>query len=981
MTEPEPAAVENPSDLWSWLQPEPDQEPPDYSRFRVRANVITVIGGDATTECLAALARIQPVIEIGQDLPPDAAGDWIWVLPDDTLPNPDSLTALLDQVIREPQSGVIGALLVEPRRRGAGRLVSEWAASISSNGRLRLLTEPGELHQGQLEIIPALGVSAGGMLVRGDIWRFLGGLNPDLPRGWWGLDFGWRANLAGYRVIATPDAELIDQSQFDDDAAGRAAGLALVWGNTARHWRWWSGIKLVVSTLLATLVLLLGKDLTQASAEIRGLGRWLTDRRLRRSVTERVQVLPSRDEDRARVRALRLGWWDGVTRTADRVGVAISEWMQDFTGRGSEVSLDELTGDEFGSASGTKRGLPVLTVVLAVLVVASLVANRAGFGTGVLRGTQLLPAPDGWLELLQSYLLPVPGTFGVAGAPWAGLTALFSLLTLGRPDWLLTGLFWLVVPLSWLLAFRMLRHWIEHRTLAGALALAYVLTPALLGGFNAGSLTLAGLTLLLPILSQGIWRWHTEWEPGWARAGAIGFWLLLVVSLAPSLWIGSGLVLVWLAALRPSGRRWLQGAFALAAPALLLLGPWGVTLFRFPGRWLVLTDPALTPAGTVSGWPLLLGVGSQGTPQWLAMTFFAVLWITALWAVLRRTRWATLGLVIAGVAAIAAMVVSSLAVEVLPQVLVRPGGQEWQLLMAVGLLAAVGTGLDETFTGLRGHDLGLRHLGVLLLAAVGVVSVALSAGWWVWDGQSGLHREEVGQVPAFVRNAQTSATPGRTLYLDASSAAVNWSLLEADFPRLGDAERGFGFGGDPRARDLAGSVVARLIGDVGDEQLVPDLIRLGVSQVVLTGGDGHQRQAIDNVPGLELGTGEEGQLVWPVPDSGILTIDGTDGRSVTGNLENLPGGAADRVLQLAEPADPDWLVSVQGHELPQIPGDGPGTGFQLGASGGTLEVELRSNQTLPWVQLAGFLLLALLAAPSLPRAKSRTPRRIAQDAS
>ncbi len=143
-------------------------------------------------------------------------------------PRPSTLSALLDRVRAEPDAAVVGALLIEPRRRGAGTMVSNWAQTISGGGRLRPLTDPGELYQGQLESVRALGVPAAGMLVRGDAWRFLGGFNTELPRSHWGLDLGWRANLAGYKVVADPRAQLIDNSAEDDPVAVRAAGLALV---------------------------------------------------------------------------------------------------------------------------------------------------------------------------------------------------------------------------------------------------------------------------------------------------------------------------------------------------------------------------------------------------------------------------------------------------------------------------------------------------------------------------------------------------------------------------------------------------------------------------------------------------------------------------------------------------------------------------------------------------------------------------------
>jgi hypothetical protein len=262
-----------------------------------------------------------------------------------------------------------------------------------------------------------------------------------------------------------------------------------------------------------------------------------------------------------------------------------------------------------------------------------------------------------------------------------------------------------------------------------------------------------------------------------------------------------------------------------------------------------------------------------------------------------------------------------------------------------------------------------------------VAAIVLAGGWWVWAGQTGLSRTQVGAVPAFVRNAQVSATPSRTLALVADGDEVRWALLEDDFARLGDAERGIAFGGDAAAKQLAASVAARLVGDSADDQLLPDLVSLGVSHVSLAGADARQRMAINNVPGLGLGTGDETQYVWPVPNAAIAVVVTATGRQEVGNGTVIPPGEPDRVLQLAEPPDPRWDVRVGDTVLPQVAGSGPGTAFTVGAAGGTLTYHLADgSHWWAWAQLAGLLVLTVLAAPSVRRRDEPSgPRRMAGD--
>jgi hypothetical protein len=968
-------------DPWAWLRTVDRAAPPDYGSFHVVAGVLPEQGEPYTSRCRAAVDESDAYVEeIRDSLPGDAPGDWFWVLPDEAEPAPGALTALLERIRTDPDVAVVGALLIEPRRRGAGTLVSNWAQTISGSGRLRPLTEPGELYQGQLEAIAALGVPAQGMLVRGDVWRFLEGFNPELPRSHQGLDFGWRANLAGYRVMAEPTAHVIDHSPYGDPAEELAAGLALIAGNTRPARRWLTSLRLVLVCLLTAVGYLLGKDPERASEEVRGLGRWLAGRRLRHSVTERLASLPITPAARHATHALRPSRGTGARRWAEQLAARLVEWLQTFTGRGAGVSLDEMTGDDFADTGNSRYRLPLAVTGLLVLGVAALVAARTAFGSGSLTAPQLLAAPDSWTALVSSYLAPVPGSGQVSGAPWVGLAGLFSLVAIGRPEWLVTGTLVLTVPLAWLMSFRLLRHLVTDRRLAGLGALGYALGPALIGGLNAGSFGLAAASILLPILGYSCWLWlaHGEWS--WRRAGAVAFWLLLACALVPLFWAVAliGAVLTALPARRV--RAWAQWALVLAAPLLLLVGPWGATILRYPGRLLTGAEPQLSPLAASEPWTVLIGHTLDACPPWwISIAFFGVLWFAAIAGAARRPGVSGRALAGAGLAAVVAVVLSRLVVELPPGSWARPQALEWQLLLVASLVIAACAGLDGIATELQGRDLGLRHLTSLGLALICVLAMGLGGVWWVLGGQTGVTRGPVGAVPAFVRNAQTSATPGRTLALVSTGDAVSWALLEDDFARLGDGERGLAFGGDVAAKQLAASVAARLVGDSADDQLLPDLVTLGVSNVTLTGGSSTQRMAINNVPGLGLGTGDAAQFVWPVPNSAIAVVDSDAGRVPVGEGSVIASGLSGRTLRLAEPPDPRWQVQIGGTRLATVDGGEPATRFAIGDASGQLTYRLDPGSNWwVWIQLAGLLVLAVMAAPAVRRrSESAGPRRVA----
>ncbi|MCE1174354.1 MAG: hypothetical protein LWW77_07065 [Propionibacteriales bacterium] len=963
-------------DPWGWLHDLDEAQEADLSGFRVTA-VMVPADGDPS-RCAAALnEQSVDVASITTRLDPDQPGDWLWIVPDDTVPEPDALERLLIRVLAERDTSVVGCLLIEPRRRGAGKLVSDWAQTISGNGRMHLLTDPGELYQGQLTPIRALGVPAAGMLVRGDVWRFLGGFNTDLPRSHWGLDFGWRANLTGYRVMADPEAQLTNYAPFSDPALDRAAGLALTVANTKRLWRWAVGLRLIVATLIVAVGYLLGKDLTRAGEEFGGLWQWLRNRRMRRDLNRELASLPVKPGTAATTRALRPALGSGVRRAAALTATRFGAWLETFSGRGDSVSFDEMTGDDFAEVGDSRQQIPLAATVGAVLAIGALLASRNSYEAGLLSAAQLLPAPETSAALIDSYFQPVAGGAST-GTPWAAIVGIVSLITFGHPDWLVTILLCLAVPLSWLLAFRVFRLVVSERYLAGIAALAYALIPAIIGGLNVGSLGVAAISILLPVLAYSARHWLVVTEWSWRAAGAVSFWLLLVVALVPAFWLVAlaGAIVLALRAGRP--HIWLQVSLVVAAPLITLIGPWGGLMLRYPGRLLTGIEPSLAPITAVAPWLLVLGHPlDAGAPAWIGIGLFAVLWLAALVGAWRRPAQALPGLAVAAAAMIVAVVITRLVVEVPPGTWARPEALEWVVLAAGGLLVAGARGLEGVTTELAGKNLGVRHLGLLGLALATAAALLTGLGWWVLAGQLGLTRGPAETVPTFVADAQVSSTPGRTLTMSADADQVGWALSEHHFSRLGDAERGLAFGGSADARSLAASVVTRLVGESADEQIVPDLVRLGVSYVTLSGGEASQRISINNTPGLGLGTGTDAQFVWPVPNSAIAVVDDGQNRVITGNGEPIAPGAAERVLQLAVPNDPGWVVELDGQRLEPVANDGPGMSFRLGAAGGTLRYHLvAANPWWAWIQLAGLAALALLAAPSVRRRPPTQPRRI-----
>src|SRR5919199_609962 len=134
-----------------------------------------------------------------------AEDEWLWLLATDNAPEPDALEQLLRAVDLAPSVAVAGPKQMQwdapDYLHSFGETMTRFGASVE-------LAEP-ELDQAQYDRhSDVLGVAAGGMLVRADVWRELGGFDPALPALDDALDFCVRARLAGHRVQLVPGARV-----------------------------------------------------------------------------------------------------------------------------------------------------------------------------------------------------------------------------------------------------------------------------------------------------------------------------------------------------------------------------------------------------------------------------------------------------------------------------------------------------------------------------------------------------------------------------------------------------------------------------------------------------------------------------------------------------------------------------------------------------------------------------------------------------
>jgi GT2 family glycosyltransferase len=933
---------------------------------------------------------------------------WLWLLHDDAMPAPDALYQLLAHVTADQSIDLTGPKLLLPRRRHGGQPISEVGVSISGTGRRELDLDMDEIDQGQRDQAQErLGVSTCGMLVRTAVWEQLNGLDPALPVFRDGVEFGWRAHLNGYSVVTTPRAQVTHRqvgraglrphglTGRRPGKVDRLLGMLVVAGHAERKVLPLVWLRLVWSCVLRAVGYLIGKVPARALDEMLALGAFVAHPRRLMGLRKRTAAFEPVPGTQEVVESLRPRWWSGLRVGLDTLTGAASERYRSLAGDTDVATLDELTGDDFSSATEERPKsvwLNPVALTVAAAVVCSLIATRSLFGRGSLAGPALLPAQDSVITLWRAVVSAIPGAPAQITPPWVALAALGSTALFGQPDWFTTLLICGAVPLSLLAAYPLVRRVINDRRIRLWVSATYALLPALLGGTNQGRLTLSVVAIGLPLLimaARGLVLRRTHTPEAWRGGWGVGVVLVALVAFEPSMIILALLAGIFGAVvLHRTPRKLGRIAIALGVPLVVLL-PWWPSLISAPGRLFVGPDSVLDGADVAPQvWQLLLGreVGPGLPPLWVGAVIFGVIWTIAILGLARRpARRAVLGAwAAASLALTMAVVLSKLVVPVPPAgTEVRPWVGSYLLLAFAALIIGGGMGLDGVSADISERSFNwLQPASVLAGIAVCLVSLG-GAVWWVLAGTHGpIDRTRLNAIPPYVMNAMKSDARPRLLAIDLSDGSARYAVLADDYLRLGDADRGFTFGGSVSAREQLNDLVVRLVAGTADEDITPQLASLGIGYVWVTGADQEAKARIDNTEGLGTASGNERGIVWKLDPPVARTVlrEGLQQLPVGRSPAAVPVGADQRQLHVGEAADLRWRAEFNGQALTPA-ADGWQQVFAVPATAGTVSYALPS--VMPWLLPAqGLLLLvaAVLAAPAIRRPEVRDPAKTARRA-
>ncbi|MFC6707870.1 glycosyltransferase [Flexivirga alba] len=555
--------------------------------------------------------------------------EWLWLLHEDTAPDPEALAELSTVVAGSDRIGIAGCKVLDSD--DPTRLVNV-GIDLTRTGRHVGSRMQGEPDQGQHDDRrDVLGVSSAGMLIRRDVYLSLGGFDPAFDGDGDGLDVSWRAHLVGRQVIVVPSArahqDLVGKDSDVDRPAPRSPRTLRSHRQVALARCSLLGLPFMAlwvflsSAFLGVLMLLLKRprrslaEFAQATAPfglIRIVGaRW---RFIGRASTRRRNLstifVPWRGAMEHAVATI----GDAITPEATRRDIPATEPVE--TG---PVSRDaESMPAPIAGRTGVLRN-PGLWVVLVLLVAAGvcwrdLITGGAIRGTGNgLTGGALQPfttdASGVWRMWRDAWTGPGLGEAGsatpylvvLAPLAWAaqqipgvhGAASAAAVVT-----WLLV----LAMPLSGLVAYRAGRIATHARWPRAAAALAWATLPTLTTAVAAGRLGPVVAHILFPFALAG------AFEIGRRRASVpvtCGTVLVAAVigSFAPALLIVISLVALGVVVIGPGWAR-LRG-LAVAVLPWVVLGWWTRALF---GDWrAVLAGPGgLDTLHTTPAWHLLL---------------------------------------------------------------------------------------------------------------------------------------------------------------------------------------------------------------------------------------------------------------------------------------------------------------------------------------------------------------------------------------
>lgn len=737
----------------------------------------------------------------------------VWVLTSDSAAAPMTLARLLDAVRRSPSVGAAGPKLLDWTRAGALRSVG---LQLTRSGRVIPSPAPGEPDQGQYDRrTDVLAVPATGMLVERGLLDELAGTERSFGDFGADVDFSWRAQQSGRRVVVVPRATLRtgavpapdEAVPLDSPTRMRRQARRVALARCA----WWSlpllAAWIVLSSTVAGVALLLAKRPRAAWAEFSDIGAVLTPGRV---LGARWRSRGTRQVRRRDLQGLFVPPRTVLRHTTDLIHdevalepgrVDSSKALEVETGPVADEAQDlNVLGATWASRAARNPGL---LVVLAMTVVSALATRRIGGSLGErldngLAGGEAVGARAGAASLWHAWLdgwhgagLGSGGEQGphlvvLAGLSWVAAHLPLVSAPASPAGTVVTVLVTLALPLAALTAYLGARV-VTHSRLPRALAaLAWSTTPVLataVGSARVGGIVAA---VLLPLVGAGVALAARRSGTTTATAATV-LAAAVLGAFAPALLV---LVLVAGVGVVLAGHGWARvRGLAIAVGPVLLLGPWVATLVERPA--LVFTGPGLSVWGTAQALPWQIALLHPGGPGSYPVLLSVPLVVAGLLGLLRSGRRgraanvvAVVGLLGLGYAVAAPRIHLAVVPEGAPD-----AGQPitaWAgtgvLVLALALLTAALMGADGlAVSRARG---GWQALVRWPVAGALVAAVLVSGGWLTWRSVGDQLQGWQDPRPAVAVDQAESGIGNRMLFLAPDGEGLTYQLLGSEVSDL-----------------------------------------------------------------------------------------------------------------------------------------------------------------------------------------------------
>ncbi|MCC9146112.1 MULTISPECIES: glycosyltransferase family 2 protein [unclassified Arthrobacter] len=889
----------------------------------------------------------------------DAVQEWIWLLHDDSAPDPGALEELLLAVERAPSVTIAGAKQVEwvndRRLVDVGVSINRWAERLT-------LIDADELDQGQYDFRSDIfAVNSAGMLVRRDVWDALGGFDPALPGSGDDIDLCWRNRLAGNRVVVVPSARMRHAGNRPGPAASAPAARKAEIYLRLKHAPLWQVPFLAVGAVLGGIgrffLGMVAKDPGYAiSSLITSTAAVLRPVDLYRS---RRQAAATRKRPRSAVNALRSG--NREVREHRRSLTEYRAAAPDGRETGSEEYVPSGdTNNDFAALAGPGRAWVGLGALMAALLLTgiSLAGLHRLFGSPAVAGGALVPLGQGVGDMWAAatgWWAQVGSGAPAHGDPFNYVLSLLAVAGFGNGNAAVLILLLLALPLAGLSAWFAAGAFTGHRGLRFWAAIFWAAVPAFQVALGSGRLGALIVHILLPLAVLAMARAVgagtpraadiPAGAPSWTAAAAAGLLLAAVSASAPLLFVlaAVAVLLLTLGLRRRARTLWwsLLPAAALLLPQVLSAAPNLRAVLADPGvplafvraeAWQQLLGYPLAfeVNGTLGGllpggpWNLVLALVVGGPVVLLA----ALALFRPASAPLARLSW-LLALAALALSAAASYIGTAAAPDAVVTAFTGPLVSASVVLLLCPALAAAGDIRVPRPGAARNRRLLAAVLGTVL-----AVGPAASLGLWVipqftgsgFPGTQDHAAADAGVLPGLTTGIQ--GAEDRTLPATAADAgrgdAQSRSLVlhvDADGNVSAALMRGGGTTLEQHstiyaARDIQGSMGGEQLSD-GDQATADlrqavavitagtgvdpreDLARLGVAFVVLQESDTAAELLagrMDSVPGLSA-VGQTGSgWLWRVSEP--LSSAGTETQSGAGarvRIHNADGSTAAEV--------------------------------------------------------------------------------------